>query len=535
MIGIVLYSLIAIGLAAAAGYAVMSFFEASQTTTLAQENMARLETVAASVRANLRAVKLDGIALPPMGNTPAGDYTGVPNWIGVPDRSPWNVRYAYCPYAPFDYDATPGDPLDTTGQVCMTGACAVAQKYNVNIRTMEGGRAYVTAGKPPVDGVVAFIISAAQKATAMPRCDQVVADGRGGYTVPGGSVKAITTGIAYTQRVFSSSSKVTMYAAAAGTGQGSSPDDPTTLDAAMSIWQSVRPRVMDIVLKAGDSFTLDAGTLAPAGMTGEDGLTLVLRDDTADRADTAVTLSGVAAGSIPARLFIRNITLAAPVGLALTIQQNALVVQDAIMPPVVVNGGDMQVSGMVDFVSLAGVALDIKGATLFVPSDSVLTASVPSGATAVFLRSGTLRLEGEMDIVGSTGAPAVGISLGGTLDMPSGAKLFYTSNPPNVGIRMADGGTLKLDSGAQAGSGTGEPVVGVQDVGGLSVFGEGAVNALADCWSGRLFDASEDGIPGMGERSEPQTVVEPGDWPEVPDYVKYQALSTVNHSNWTCN
>ncbi|HAU29507.1 MAG TPA: hypothetical protein DCW68_05280 [Rhodospirillaceae bacterium] len=526
MITVVLYALIAIGLAGAAGYAVMSFFEASQTTTHVQENMSRMETVVSTLRANLRAVAMDGVALPPMGDTPVGDYTGVPGWIGVPDRTPWNVRYAYCPYSP-----------DTALSGVMESVVMPdGDSYEVNLQTAGDGRDYVLrsesptiSGLPSGAGILALVVSSGPKSPIPPSCADVRYE-NGQFVVAGGSVKAVTTGIAFTQKVFSSTSKVTLYVDAAGTGQGSSSADPADLATAISIWQTVHPRVMEIVMAPG-VYALAATDLSPSSVLPEDAATLVLRDDTASRADTVLTLSGASGNPIPAQLFVRNITIA---GEALTIQGHGLVAENAILPPVVVNGGSIDVLGMVDFVSDAGPALDIRGATLFVPPGSVLSATVPSGATAVYLRSGTLRMEGELDIVGSSGNPSVGVDLGGTLDMPSGARLLFPSNPPMVGVRMSEGGVLKLASGAQMGTLSARPDVAAQDVGGLSVFGTGHVYATSDCWSGRMFDASEEGTMA-GDSSEPQVVVEPASWPEIPDYVLYQALSTVNHSDWTCN
>ncbi len=526
MISVVLYALIAIGLAGAAGYAVMSFFEASQTTTLVQENLARMETVASSIRANLRAVALDGVALPPMGDTPAGDYTGVPAWLGVPDRTPWNVRYAYCPYSP---DTALSGAMES---VILPGGGS----YETNLQTTGDGRDYVLrseapsiAGLPSGAGVLALLVSAGPKSAVMPSCADVRYE-NGQFVVTGGAVKAVTTGVAFTQKVFSATSKVTLYVDAAGTGQGSSPADPTTLSAAISIWQGVHPRVMEIVLSPG-AYSLAASDLAPSSVLPEDGATLVLRDETPSRGDTVVTLSGAMGNPVPAQLFVRNITLA---GDPLTIQGHGLVAENAILPPVVVNGGGIEVLGMADFVSASGPALDIRGATLFVPPGAILSATVPSGATAVFLRSGTLRMEGDLEVLGAPGSPAVGIDLGGTLDMPSGAKLLFPSNPPLVAVRLTDGGVLKLSSGAQIGTGAAHPDVGVRDVGGLSVFGSGHVHAGVDCWDGRLFEASEDGSMA-GDSSGPQVVVEPGSWAEVPDYVRYQALSIANQSAFSCN
>ena len=141
MVSVVIYGIIAIALAAAAGYALLVFTNTAQQTTQMQENSVRMEQALTALRASLRAIDGDGILYLPAGSQTASNGTtiyGLPLSLGIPTATPWGTPYQYCPVT------TPVGSRSSTGTDSVTMYNSTAYSISTYTGSTTGGVPYVS-------------------------------------------------------------------------------------------------------------------------------------------------------------------------------------------------------------------------------------------------------------------------------------------------------------------------------------------------------------------------------------------------------
>ena len=270
MVSLVLYGIIAIALAASAGYAMLVVTSTAQQTTQMQENSVRLEQAATALRASLRAINNDGVLYAPAGTPPSATpgvgaaYTTLPGSLGVVGSSPWGSPFLYCPVTQIPSAGFgSADPIPVTSPDGTT--------YTVSSYTdPNSGVKYITnsglAGLPNIGsagGYLGFIVSSLNVGHAPPACNQITFT-NGNPLVAQGSVRAITGGLPFNQRAIASTDRLEIYAvpdgtAVTGDNSGSSTVNPTNLSNAVSIWSNLQPRLTIVYLQSGvNNYTLSA-------------------------------------------------------------------------------------------------------------------------------------------------------------------------------------------------------------------------------------------------------------------------------------
>jgi hypothetical protein len=262
MVSVVIYGIIAIALAAAAGYALLVFSSTTQQTTQVQENSVRMEQAVNALRASLLALDGTGTLFAPMGYNPGttGSYTQLPTSLGAVSSSPWGTPFEYCPVS---LVSTTG--LTTTAQT-VTGTTS-SYTANVYQASATGNNYYVITTNAPTQltnlataasyGYVAFIVSSLSAGSNPPDCSAIMISSTG-VAVPGGSVRGVTAGFPFTQRVIASTDRMEIYVGTAATGDTTGRDinNLTTLANAVAMWQALQPRLTDIYLTGGGTYTL---------------------------------------------------------------------------------------------------------------------------------------------------------------------------------------------------------------------------------------------------------------------------------------
>ena len=262
MISLVIYGIIAIALAASAGYAFLTFTNTSRQTTQLQENQVRLETAASALRASLLALNGNGVLFPPMGQVITGSYTQLPAALGVVTTSPWGQPYLYCPIAQTSTNTLSQSTANVTSPDSTTysvGLYSGANTQNLNYVVTTPSTGVITGSQI---GYVGFIVSSLGPGQAVPACSKITvtaptaSNPYGGVSVPGGSVRAVTAGFPYTQRVIASTDRTEIYVTAGtttGNATGQDTSNLTSLSAALSLWQALQPRSTDIYLEGGST------------------------------------------------------------------------------------------------------------------------------------------------------------------------------------------------------------------------------------------------------------------------------------------
>ena len=281
MIATVLYGLIAIGLASAGGYAVLTFFEASKTMSTGADNTSRLSVAAQMIRSNLRPAVGTGELYPPAGFLdPAVGYTTLPQWLAIQDRSASGIPFLYCPIVASGLTVLPSGytanavtasgytapvkfPSGTTYAVTTvtSNVTTASQPYVVNSVINDGGLTptILTDTNLTNQGVIAIIIAAAGTSTAPPQCSSVTYDTTNGFTAAGGVVRVVTTGFTKATEV-AASREVVLYAdvdsnlpppASRGSNAGLAPENPTSLVDALALVSSFNLKTATISMADG--------------------------------------------------------------------------------------------------------------------------------------------------------------------------------------------------------------------------------------------------------------------------------------------
>jgi hypothetical protein len=269
MVSVVIYGIIAIALAAAAGYALLVFSSTTQQTTQVQENSVRMEQAANALRASLLALDGTGTLFTPMGYNPGttGSYTQLPTSLGAVSSSPWGTPFEYCPVS-----LNNATGLAATSSSTVTEVSGATYTVGVYQSTATNANNYVitTSGTPANlansanYGYVAFIVSSLGSGQTVPDCSAITISSTG-VSVTGGSVRGVTAGFTFNQRVIASTDRMELYVGTGGstyTGTGDNTgrdiNNLTTLPNAVAIWQALQPRLTDIYLTGGGTYTLSS-------------------------------------------------------------------------------------------------------------------------------------------------------------------------------------------------------------------------------------------------------------------------------------
>lgn len=233
---------------------------------------------AALSRAERAAAAMDGAALAVMASAfsaggavslpaPAADG-GLPDWLGVPSRTPWGKPFRYCPYG------------EGTG-----GASVAANGYGLGVQTL-GGRSYVVSSDaPPVPGT-GFVLVSGLPGQDAPGCSSVgFADGV--FRVPGGRA----VGFPFTALRHLRAGGGTVHVSPDGTGTGGSSADPMSLTDAAAWWKAARPADARFLLSAGTYAQVDFGTERRGGRLTVSGAGATISGNISVPAD--LSLSGV--------------------------------------------------------------------------------------------------------------------------------------------------------------------------------------------------------------------------------------------------
>ncbi len=303
MVSLVIYGLIAIALAASAGYAFLTFTSSSRQLTQLQENQVRMETATAALRASLLALNSNGVLFAPAGLTPTGGYTQLPATLGVVSSTPWGQPYLYCPVS----QTGAANPLASSGTASTvkspSGATYATTVYSSSI-TQNIPYVITNATTNAVandSGYVAFIVSSLGPGQTVPDCSKVVVTSPtgsnlyGGLSVPNGSVRGVTAGFPFNQRVIASSDRTEFYVGTTTSGNNSGQDvnNLTTLDNALAFWQALQPRLTTIYLEGGGSYsttnTLNGETVRT--MAQGENTSLVIMTDPNSTSQASLTLA----------------------------------------------------------------------------------------------------------------------------------------------------------------------------------------------------------------------------------------------------
>ncbi len=283
MISLVIYGVIAISLASAAGYAYLTFTNTTKQATYVQENTVRLNSAVAAVRASLLPLNpgaTGGILLAPAGMIAADgnhvSYTQLPPAVGAVGLSPWNQPYLYCPVSQTQASGLTSNALNTVATAAVQSPSGASYTVGTYTGSATAGVSYVisnttTNAVPNSTGYVAFIVSSTGPGQTVPDCGQIVVFGNS-VTVPRGVVRGVKADLPFKQRLAGASDRMEVYVSNQTTGDGTGRDlqNLTVLDYAMNLWLTLQPRQTDIYLTGGLVYAvnsnLDAeGPNAPAG------------------------------------------------------------------------------------------------------------------------------------------------------------------------------------------------------------------------------------------------------------------------------
>ena len=268
MITLVIYGVVAIALAASAGYAFLTFTSSSRQLTQLQENQVRMDTAVAALRASLMALSNNGVSYAPIGTTGVAPnpYMQLPATLSVVGASPWGQPYLYCPVS--QTGASNSVYTSPTGSTVPSPSGATYAVGTVPVTITQGNNAnYVVTSVNPnnistanAPGYVAFLVSTLGPGQTMPDCSQITIN-PGGPTVPGGSVRGVTAGFSFLQRATASSDRLELYIAnynsSTGDGSGRDVNNLATFDNAVATWKSLNPRLGILYLEGGVDTNVD--------------------------------------------------------------------------------------------------------------------------------------------------------------------------------------------------------------------------------------------------------------------------------------
>ncbi|MCT4575280.1 MAG: hypothetical protein N4A43_03405 [Alphaproteobacteria bacterium] len=514
MIAVVIYGIIAIALAAVAGYSIISFFDASRTMSRASENLSRMNMAVSLVKANVRYV--DGEALVPMGSAGA-DYTILPTWMGAHDTSTSGDKYLYCPFA------TANNPSATSGTV--TDGDSSTYTVAIKNNSQTGSRDYVYGFDDTFmdasvrnKGVLAFVISPLEGNSNLPKCSDVNYNANGNFVVPNGIVEVVQLGTVFSHRNLQASAKAVFYVDDVATGDASGRDsnNAATIDEAMSFMALHAPRVMEVRVAPGNYNITVNSFIDEAESLGESKVILI-GDNGGNSSNINITTS-TGSLSLPFNLHVKDVSISSDVFVSA--------------------GKSMFVDGTVgvESISLYGgkLYLDDENTVLNITGENSINAGIYASYGSMLVS--LARNNGSKNYIHFTGSPTSGIYLKGN------ANFVYTdidfTNAPTYGVFMSHGSYLNMDDTGLAKS-LQKPSTSIFD-NGWARGASGNSNTIVkgdSCWNvsaNSLFEFSNNST------SVPQVPTMP-DWDSNPanstvnNYLEYSALKYVNESEWGCS
>ncbi len=519
MIAIVIYGIIAIALAAVAGYSIISFFDASTTMSRASENLSRMDMVTSLIKANIRYI--DGEPMVPMGSDGAS-YTVLPTWLGAHDTSTSGNKYIYCPFASVSSSSS-SNGSGTVDDGNGSNSYAVGTVYN----SQTGGdpdktyvssstQAYIDDTDLQNAGILAILLSPLDNNSTMPTCKSVELS-NGNFIVDNGIVRVIQKGTVSSQRNLLAASKAVFYVdnVTSGDADGRDANNATTLDAALTFMAVHAPRVMEIRMASG-TYNVTVDTFADGIHSLGESKLLLIGDNGGTASNVHINASG-GVFSVPVNLHLKDISIdddiKIPTGRKLFIDGEVEV------ESIILLGADM-------YLNNGGVELSITG----INGDGGI--SVLSGSSLTSFGESS----SDKNIIDFGGGGSAAIFSKGDVN------LVYTdinfSSTSSVGIDLSYGAVLNMDD-VDFGSSY-QPTTGIYDDGGaLSVSGSATTDIRASglCWDGGLFEYSAGGV---GDDSAPDDIGDPN-WDDddatvdEEDYVAIQVKKATNKSDWDCN
>jgi len=269
------------------------------------ETTRRVEAAVAAITARTGSPNNTGKAMVVAGSTVNGVY-GLPTEMSAFASTPFGQRIVYCPFG----DGESG----TASSVPMGGGAT----YPIEVKPDATGRVYVTAGRPNFPQVadnpnlMAFVIAPRTKASNTPTCGSVRFNPTTSrFEAPDAIVRPVIRASAGEDQRQQAGREVVYYVSGNGTGRGLTPNDPTSLYAAVTYYRSALPQAMRIVMTGG-TYQLPAqylnstvGGFADKGNAG----TLVI-----DGAGSQLDFTGTSDIWVPGNLELRNLTISSSVG-----------------------------------------------------------------------------------------------------------------------------------------------------------------------------------------------------------------------------
>lgn len=520
MIAIVIYGVIAIALAAVAGYSIISFFDASRMMSRASENLSRMDMAVSLVKANIRYV--DGKALVPMGGL-GGSYTILPTWMGAHDTSTSGDKYLYCPFA--SEDKTTADSANVTDGDGTTYQVYLTEVSGKDYVAGFSDNAFFNKDTSLRDtGILAFLVSPLDGNSTLPKCDDVELTANGNFIVSNGVVKVIQAGSISSQRNISSASKAIFYVdndsdvtASSGDKTGRDANNPTTLDDALAFMAVYSPRVMEIHLAPGNySPNVTDFSYSPKSM-GESKL-ILMGDNTGNRSNVIISASSF---SFPMNVELKDVNVNADVNVLTG--KSLFISNDVTVDSITLKGGNLYLDNEDADLIISGANSANSGIFLFYGSKLISVADSSATSNRILFSSGV----------------TYGINNRGSVN------LVYTdvefSNVITYGINLGSGSSLNMDFVDLASVGP-RPVNGIyDDSGAISVAGTGSHVYATSCWNrtaDSLFEYSS--VAASAPVKQSVAVWNSGTWAAPADsavdaYVGSRALQYSNRSDWDCN
>lgn len=472
------------------------------------ETTRRVEAAVAAITARTGSPNNTGKALVVAGLTVDGVY-GLPAEMSAFASTPFGQRIVYCPF---------GDGESGTASSVPSGGGAT---YPIEVKPDATGRVYVTAGRPNFPQVaengnlMAFVIAPRTKTSSTPTCSSVRFNPTTSrFEAPDAIVRPVIRAAASEDQRQQAGREVVYYVSGNGTGRGLTPNEPTSLYAAISYYRATVPQAMRIVMTTG-AYTLPAqylnSTIGGFADKGNGG-TLVI-----EGANSQLDFAGTSDIWVPGNLELRNLTVSSAVGIWAE-QGHKLTLQNTTTGYLKINnGGSLQANNIAVTDTRQGWGIWVNDGSSAAISGNVTVRTVASNNGIVSAGGSRVVFEAATIVVNAaSGAVNWGIydeensdlsfkqsqiSFPSTTSLPiyvRGRTTFYGGGVTLAGqaqnmILLEAGGYLSLNGGT-FGNGV-PPVNGINDNGGSGVTGTGIIRASSGCWVGALFARSAVG-PG---------------------------------------
>jgi len=562
MISVIVLAIIALALTAIAGFSVFSIYQSSLVVNDAQRNRVEMLTIAKIIESNARSASSDGFLYAPQGSVSSEGYTTIPGWLKASAKTPWGTSYGYCAYAPNNTIATGAD-ANIEGDLS-------TYPIDVTNNALTGNRNYVTGSEaPPIDGILALIISSEPNSQVTPNCSDVTFT-NGKFKVSGGVVSAVHTNKPLYQRIATSNHDIAYDQAS---------DATLTLESVLNTWHNYLPDHISLTMTAGDK-------PLPAQMAS------LATNPLETVAHKSIRLTGAGAGStnitLPASVTeidfdIPGITLSlkdlkVADGISLKIRNGTAILDSVILPSLYLENADVILLGGTQINTVSGgnsYALSSLNSKVTLEGATVSISGQNGDPGALYLSGGSLNLDASSTISHSADLDAITITLdnkselnviGGGLTQSQAAlntpgsllkvgpnatasldsasltisdsvdtlisnrgvltltnSVISAPSGATVGIRLKEGSRTTLEGGTTIGLSAPSAISQViEDTGAVLVSGSSAEVYGLDCWNeGSASSLFQSSLDQNNASSTPQAGAD-------------KAVVLLNRSNWTC-